>query len=353
MTSDVHYERHLGLGGEVVHVILNRTKALNALTHEMITSLYENLTAFEKDEQVKAVYVTSRSEKAFCAGGDVRSLYEKGRAQEKDLFDFFKDEYRLNELTFRYKKPYVCFLDGITMGGGVGLSFHGLFPVLTPRTKFAMPETSIGFCPDVGGAYLLNKINHQVGLYLALTGQTISGSDALYFGLSPFYVESEKKEELLKHLCELDMGENAFDAVTSLLNAHFFPPEQSAYREHLECIQHCFTANNVETIFEKLSHMATTFSEKTHITLNQKSPTALKVVYKQLNRTREMTLQECLALDYQLVQAFLQDADFYEGVRALLVDKDHNPQWLPPSLALVSDEMVENYFKPQALSLTF
>lgn len=351
MTDLVLYQRHSGEGGDVMQITLNRPKALNALTHEMIQSIYQNLINFEKDESVKAVFVDANSEKAFCAGGDVRSLYEKGKAKDEKVFDFFKDEYQLNALTFHYKKPYIAFLDGITMGGGVGLSMHGLFPILTPKTRFAMPETSIGFCPDVGGAYLLNKIDNALGLYLGLSGQAIKGNDAYAFGLSPFHLKSEDKESFFKALLAEPFEDNPFDSVTSLLNQFFAKPESSSFKENFDVLKNHFSQPDIKDIFKSLALANDELSQKTLATLNKKSPLSLAVVFEQFAKCKDLSLEACLELDYQLVQAFLAGNDFYEGVRALLIDKDNTPKWQHASIDAVHPSEIEPYFTSQAQTL--
>lgn len=348
MMADVEFQVVAGQYGAIGHITLNRAKALNALNHDMINSMYAQLNAWQVDDSIKAVWVDSVSEKAFCAGGDVVTIHNNGKQDINQVLPFFKDEYALNCLIHSYSKPYICWLDGITMGGGVGISLHGNYPLATENFSFAMPETSIGFFPDVGGGYLLTRANQPFGLYLALTGLHIKRDDTVTAGLIKYRVKQADKNDFYQSVLSEDFGTDTDAAMQSLLTDFIddsdLDTEQAKLSVNQKLIEQSFSADSVEAIFENLKAMVNPWSDKTLAILQAKSPTALKVTFEQLKRCQGLDMASTMEIEYAMTSAFMANHDFYEGVRALLVDKDKNPQWQPAQLSDVTEDTVSGYF---------
>lgn len=340
-------EKHIGL------VTLNRTEALNALTLPMILALTEQLEAWEQDDDIHAVVVCAQAGKAFCAGGDVRWLYEAGKREDPSLLQFFWHEYRLNHLIHQFKKPYIALMNGMTMGGGVGISLHGAYPVASENFSFAMPETAIGFFPDIGASYLLSRCRDQVGVYLGLTGARLNAADALSLNLVRFFVSADKFDCVIVALIEADLSTQADLCVEACLKRHARPPQTAPIQAVESLIHQSFAALEVELILADLNQAGQDWHQKTLKTLAQKSPLSLKVTLEQLKKAAHLTFSACLEMDYCLVQHFMRDPDFYEGVRALLVDKDKSPKWRPETLEQVTEQRVASYFEPLGSALCF
>ncbi|XP_027493016.1 3-hydroxyisobutyryl-CoA hydrolase, mitochondrial isoform X2 [Corapipo altera] len=344
-TAEVLLEKR----GDAGIITLNRPKALNALNLPMIQQIYPQLKTWEQDPETFLIIIKGTGEKAFCAGGDIRAITEAGKVGGKLVQEFFKEEYRLNNAIGTCKKPYVALIDGITMGGGVGLSIHGHFRVATEKTLFAMPETAIGLFPDVGGGYFLPRLSGRVGYYLGLTGYRLKGRDVLKAGIATHFVESEKLPALEKDLIALKSPskENIADLLNSYHKKCTVDQEKKfVLDEHMEKINSLFSANSMEEIVKKLKQDGSPFAIKQLETINKMSPTSLKLTLRQLREGASMNLQEVLRMEYRLSQACMKGQDFYEGVRAVLIDKDQSPKWKPPALEEVSDEFVDNCFKP-------
>lgn len=332
-------EKHIGL------VTLNRPQALNALSLEMIDEFYAQLQAWERDESVHAVVVCAKEDsRAFCAGGDIRWLYEAGLKQDPSQIDFFIHEYRLNQYIHDYSKPYIALMDGITMGGGVGISLHGSHPVASDNFKFAMPETGIGFFPDIGASYLLARCPDNFGIYLGLTGARINANAALALGLVKYVIKSSEFANILSNLLEVDLSFAAHIRVDHCLQTFSKPDLNTNITDIRQDVSNCFAANNVEDIFAKLQACNAKWHVETLQNLQLKSPLSLKVTLQQIIFAKDKDLADCLAMDLHLVRHFMQDNDFYEGVRALLIDKDNLPKWKPASLDEVSPSMLDRYF---------
>ncbi|XP_031434056.1 3-hydroxyisobutyryl-CoA hydrolase, mitochondrial [Clupea harengus] len=303
---------------------------------------------WEKDSKIDLVIIKGAGGKAFCAGGDIRAVTEAGKAGDPLAQDFFKEEYILNNTIGTYEKPYVALIDGITMGGGVGLSVHGRFRVATEKTLFAMPETAIGLFPDVGGGYFLPRLQGRLGLFLALTGFRLRGRDVLRAGVATHFVESEKIAALEKDL--VDLKSPSISDVAKVLDLH---QQQSgldadkpfALEQHMEAINRLFDASSVEGVIENLKKDGSPFAKKQAETLSKMSPTSMKLTLKQLQHGASMSLQEVLIMEFRLTQACMKGQDFYEGVRAVLIDKDQSPKWQPGTLEEVSEQSVEDSFK--------
>ncbi|VDM65685.1 unnamed protein product [Strongylus vulgaris] len=308
------------------------------------------------------IILKGAGEKAFCAGGDVvgesyRFLNLKGSAVIKSAKaakegstssihrDFFKEEYFLNYLIGCLSMPFVAFIDGIVMGGGCGLSVNGKFRVGTERTMLAMPETALGLFPDVGGSYFLSRLKNNLGNYLALTGYRLQGADAFHAGLATHYVPSSKLDDLQKKLVSLDtVTDKTVDAVL-----HDFQPStipEFSLKEHLPAINRTFNAKSVEGIIENLKKENSEWSTHQIATLLKMSPTSLKVTFKQLQNGSKMKFNEVFTMEYRLTQHCLEDHDFYEGCRAILIDKDRRPVWKPITLEQVTEEKLAWYFSP-------
>ncbi|XP_068052469.1 3-hydroxyisobutyryl-CoA hydrolase, mitochondrial isoform X2 [Anomalospiza imberbis] len=330
-------------------ITLNRPKALNALNLSMIQQIYPQIKTWEQDPETFLIIIKGTGGKAFCAGGDIRAITEAGKVGGKLLQDFFRGEYRLNNAIGTCKKPYVALIDGITMGGGVGVSVHGHFRVATEKTVFAMPETAIGLFPDVGGGYFLPRLSGKIGYYLALTGCRLKGRDVLRVGIATHFVESEKLPALENDLIALKSPSK--EKIADLLNSYHTKctidqEKEFALHEHMEKINSLFSANSMEEIVKKLKQDGSPFAMKQLETINKMSPTSLKLTLRQLREGASMSLQEVLRMEYRLSQACMKGHDFYEGVRAVLIDKDQSPKWKPAALEEVSDEFVDNCFKP-------
>ncbi|WP_366656374.1 enoyl-CoA hydratase/isomerase family protein [Fodinicurvata sp. EGI_FJ10296] len=352
MSSEIHFGRY----GAVGEAVLARPKALNALSLDMIRELGPWLGKQQEDPEVAAIVVSGEGDRAFCAGGDVRAVYDAGIAIKAGgegsvsdpgtmTADFFREEYNLNRAIHHCTKPYIAIVDGISMGGGLGLSFHGLIRVITERTLFAMPETGIGLFPDVGGGWFLPRMPGETGTYLALTGHRCGPADAMYLGYGTHYVPSESLDALRSALGSLpaDAGE---EAVVSLLDTFGQDPGPAPIAERRSAIDDCFDGDTVQEIFDALAAHDTDWTRATLQTLGRMSPTSLAVTLAQLRMGRAMDYDEMVRIEYRLSQGCMRGHDFYEGIRALLVDKDKSPRWAPARLADVTKEIVEDHFKP-------
>ncbi|WP_133127182.1 enoyl-CoA hydratase/isomerase family protein [Legionella nagasakiensis] len=331
-------EKHIGI------ITLNRSPALNALTLPMILALQEQLLAWQEDKGIHAVVVCAAPGKAFCAGGDVRWLYERGRQRDPQQMQFFYHEYRLNHFIHHFNKPYIAFMNGITMGGGVGISLHGSHPIASEQFVFAMPETAIGFFPDIGASHLLSRCPGQFGRYLGLTGNRLNAFEAHKLGLIKQVISSELWEAAFNHLLDADLSTAPHETVNACLQRFAAPVSSAPLLESESLVNSVFDQENVEAILEALGQGETDWHRETLAVLKQKSPLSLKVTYAQLKKAMGMTMADCIKMDYRLVRHFMRGEDFYEGVRALLVDKDKSPHWQPQTLAEVNDRMVEQYF---------
>ncbi|HWA89629.1 MAG TPA: enoyl-CoA hydratase/isomerase family protein [Rhizomicrobium sp.] len=327
--ADVLFERRGGAG----LVTLNRPKALNALTHAMVLAMRAQLKDWADDASVKTVVVQGAGEKAFCAGGDIRSLYESGKAGTPYALDFYRDEYILNALIKHYPKPYVALISGIVMGGGVGVSVHGSARIADETTMFAMPETGIGLFPDVGGSFFLSRLPGRIGLYLALTGARLKTPDCLTAGIATHFVAKEKRAALLDRLCD----GAAFDDLAETVPGTFL----DTHRKSIDAI---FAGESVEAILAGLDADHTDWSRDTAKTIRSKSPTSTKLTFRQLREGAAKSFDDCMRMEYRMVHRIVAGHDFYEGVRATIIDKDGTPKWQPATLADVSDADIAAYF---------
>ncbi|MEV4787217.1 enoyl-CoA hydratase/isomerase family protein [Streptomyces tuirus] len=326
--------------GRAARITLNRPRALNALTHTMVRRIDEALTAWERDPSVETVVITGAGERGLCAGGDIRAIHDDARDGDGTASAaFWRDEYRLNARIARWPKPYVAVMDGIVMGGGVGVSAHGSVRVVTERSRVAMPETGIGFVPDVGGTHLLAVAPGELGTHLALTGAQIGAADALLCGLADHYVPTAALPDLLDALAESPVGE--------ALAGYVRTPDRGALAARRDWIDACYAAGTVEEIVRRLLAHGDPAAKEAAETLLAKSPTALKVTLASLRRARKLgTLELVLNQEYRVSCAALDTADLVEGIRAQVVDKDRRPRWSPKTLGEVTDADVERFFAP-------
>jgi len=347
-----NHEIVLGRASGLATLTINRPKALNALTLDNYRRFAPALRAWAADPSVHAVMVRGAGERAFCAGGDVRAVYEAGRGigGEPDLpVVFFREEYELIRQIHCFPKPYIAVIDGITMGGGAGISVNGAYRVATEHTLFAMPETAIGLFPDVGATRFLNRCPGRLGRYVGLTGVRLRAADTLYCGFATHFVPSERVAELVAELGRTVGESGEFDGVLTRFAANAGRAPLAPLRP---AIDRCFAGDSIEEILDALALEAADggpqagWAAETRATLLTKSPASLKITLRQLAIGCDYDVERALALEYRLTQHVMAAHDFYEGVRAMLIDKDQHPRWQPATLAEVSDAMVDAYFAP-------
>jgi enoyl-CoA hydratase len=330
--------------GAAGFVTLNRPKALNALTHGMVTELAAALDRWEHDPAIGRIIITGTGEKAFCAGGDIRQLYELGREGRLDeARTFWADEYRLNLRIKTYPKPYIALIDGIVMGGGVGVSQPGHYRVAGDRYLFAMPEVGIGFFPDVGATHFLPRLPDATGIWLGLTGERIGAGDALATGLATHAVPSAAMSALAELLCDGAI------AVDEALARHAHRPDAIKLKADRTVIGDCFGAGDLAAILAALQSHAdggSDFAKRTLATLRTKSPTSIAIAARQMQSGATLDFAEAMRTEYRIVSRIAEGHDFYEGVRALIVDKDNQPHWRPSRIEDVNATQIDAYFAP-------
>ncbi len=345
MSQDILFERRGGLG----LVTLNRPAALNALTHDMALKLEARLRDWAADRAVAAVAIRGAGEKAFCAGGDVRALYEAGREDGARNFAFYADEYRLNTLIREFPKPYVAFMDGIVMGGGVGVSIHGARRVAGDRTIFAMPETGIGLFPDVGATFFLPRLPGGTGMWLALTGARLRTADAVAADVCDLYIPSTHVDQAIASLAHADYGAEtmqAFEAVDWALEAFARHPDADPSPMPREKIDRLFAGDSVEAILEALAADGSDWAAAQRAAILSKSPTCTRIAFRQVRTGAGLGFRDCMRLEYRLARFCMTQPDFYEGVRATIIEKTGAPRWRPATLAEADDAHVAPAFAP-------
>ena len=327
--------------GAVGRITLNRPGALHALNTAMCRTMIEALLAWRGDSAVEAVLIDHSGERGFCAGGDIRMLAESGAGDGAQAREFFHTEYRLNHLLFTYPKTVAAFMDGVTMGGGVGISAPARFRVATERTTFAMPETGIGLFPDVGGGWFLPRLPGKTGLWLALTGGRIKAADCIALGIATDFVRSERLEALKAAM----IADPA--AIETILTENEDDPGQAPLAAHREDIDRLFGAHSVEGIVEALEADGGEWAQGQLATLKTKSPQTMKVAFRQLALGAEMpSFAANMVMEYRIGARVVQRPDFLEGVRAVIVDKDNAPRWSPATLEGVTGAMLDEIFAP-------
>jgi enoyl-CoA hydratase len=339
--ADIRFERrgHLGL------ITLNRPKALNTLTLDMVRALDAQLRVWATDPAIATVAIRGEGRRAFCAGGDIRALYDLGVAGKYDeALQFWRDEYPLNTRIKEYPKPYVALVSGFVMGGGAGVAVHGSHRVAVGEIAFAMPEVGIGFFPDVGATFFLPRLPAGAGLWLALTGRQLGAADALALGIMTDHVRPDRLDRVIAAL-----GETTPDKAIAPFRAD---AGHGGVREVLPAIGRLFSGASVEGVLAALDReaqggVAQTFAEEAAALIRQKSPTSLKIAFEQMRRGRRLDFRGAMRAEFHIASKIVRSHDLYEGIRAVVVDKDNAPQWRPPSLAEVSDADVEAYFDGQ------
>ena len=336
-------------------ISLNRPKAINSLTHPMVSAISQALTDWEHDDAVKAIVLSGEGERGLCAGGDIVEVYNSARGDHRIASSFWWDEYLMNAYIARYPKPYVSLMDGIVMGGGVGVSAHGSVRIVTDTTKMAMPEVGIGFIPDVGGTYILSRAPGLLGLHAALTGAPFAAADAIAMGFADHFVPHHELAEFKNAIVA--------DGIDAALSAHATEPPASALLAQREWIDDCYAGDTVEDIVAALrGHDAgpasggiggTAAVDAANLIMTR-SPVSVSVALEAVRRAAKLdTLEDVLRQEYRTSCGSLNSHDLVEGIRAQVIDKDRNPKWSPPSLAAVTEADIETYFAPQNPDLTF
>jgi enoyl-CoA hydratase len=338
--AEILFERR----GAAGLITLNRPKALNAVSHGMVLALRAQLDRWADDPAITRVVVTAAGDRAFSAGGDIRALYDVGKAgRQSETLQFWRDEYPLNAAIKNFRKPYIALIDGIVMGGGVGVSVHGSHRVAGDRFSFAMPEVGIGFFPDVGATWFLPRLPGQLGVYCALTGERFGIADACGAGIATHRIPSARFPALLDGLT----GTTPADAV---LAAFSEPADEGPIMARRATIDRLFAGNRVEDILGALDHEVSAggahgeWASQTATTIRTKSPLSLKIALSQVRRGKDWDFSSCMRAEFRIVSRIIHGHDFYEGVRAVIVDKDNKPVWDPATLSAVSDAEVERHF---------
>ncbi|MGI4851859.1 MAG: enoyl-CoA hydratase/isomerase family protein [Janthinobacterium lividum] len=329
----------------VGRIVLNRPQALNAINREMVLEISKTLDQWSQDSAVQCVVLQGAGDKAFSAGGDLRQLYYAHyEGHQEEVLRLFRYEYQLNDKIHRFPKPYITFFHGFGMGGGLGLSLHGSYRIVCEGTQLAMPEVNIGFFPDVGASYFLNQCPGSLGMYLALTGNRVSAADAIYTGLATHYINQKDYDAIYRDLTNQKIISKA-SVETILKNYNCSIPPSALQNQQLD-IDHLFGQDTLENIIAALHQesMTSIFARTCLEILQTKSPTSLKVTFAMMQKARDKPLYETLQMDFLLAQKFCLGSDFFEGIRAVIIDKDNQPDWQPKRLEDISEYVIEEYF---------
>lgn len=341
----------IDIHNHIAVVTLNRPRALNSLSYGMVKALGTHLDKWEHDDSIHAVFVRGAGEKAFCAGGDIRYLYDSHHAGSSEHMQFFSDEYTLDHRIHRYPKPYIALMDGIVMGGGMGIAQGARFRLVTDRTRMAMPETAIGLFPDVGASYFLSRLDGAMGIYLGLTGTSITAPDILCIGLGDLYLDTYSVVALDDRLKDISWSDDHERDIEMALNTLASEPTGATLPTLVDAIDDHFSATTVPEILASLKNESRTelteWATQTLAKLGKFSPLLLCVALEQLHRGKRMSLAECFRMELNLVHASFDQGDVIEGIRALLVDKDQRPRWSPPTLAEVIQSDIDEFFIPR------
>lgn len=364
-SSDKNSDQEIEVGrkGALAIITLNRPRALNALTLEMIRVMSARLTAWAADDTIEAVLIRGAGDRAFCAGGDIKAAYyagmayRRGNARAETVSLFFGEEYLLNRQMFHYPKPLIAFMDGITMGGGYGVAGPCRFRLATEKTIFAMPEVGIGFFPDVGSVYFLTRAPGQAGMFLALTGRQVGAADMVYGGLASHYVTGFDANRMADVLAEgLSRAAGAQDSEHALRHVldgiSGAPPAPGVIERHRRELDHSFGQHSVEGILQSLRGNGSAWAQETAAAIESRSPVSLKVTFEYMRRAAGWGFDEVMDVDFSLAQHFIAGHDYYEGVRAAVIDKDRQPRWDIARLENVTDEMTSRYFQKAPRSLS-
>ncbi len=337
MTSEILFEKRENVGV----ISLNRPKAIHALNLPMVEAMIDTLLEWKDDDSVQAVILEHSEGRGFCAGGDIAMLQASGKTDGVEGRRFFYREYQLNHLLFVYPKPVVAFIDGVTMGGGVGISLPARFRVATENTRFAMPETGIGLFPDVGGGWFLSRLPGRLGHFLALTGARLDGAECLEAGLATHYLSTDQLDEAKERIVA---NPGRISGTLGLLSA---TPPEARIAENFDKINRLFAADTLEEILAALEADDSEWAQKERDTLGTKSPQTCKVALRQLHEGAAMgSFADEMRNEYRIGSRVLTMHDFIEGVRAVIVDKDNDPKWNPATPEEVSDELIDRIFAP-------
>lgn len=356
LEADVLFKEIKGDGGNLGIITLNRPQSLNALTTSMFKEIHIMLNRWSVAENIKAVVICGNGDKAFSAGGDIKQLYEAGKqGLLNQVKDFFSTEYKLNHKIHFYNKPFIALSDGITMGGGVGVSIHGSHRVVTEKFLFSMPETAIGFFPDIGSSYFLSRCPGETGVYLGLTGMRLNAAEAIYAGLADHFISSNNLETLTNAIAKTKFGFDPYASVTNILKQFSVTPETPELSFYRQNIDRYFCKDSIEEIIADLKMSNREWQQTTLNNLLKKSPLSLKVTLREIREGVALDFDSCMKMEYRICQRLMHGPDFYEGVRAVLIDKDHSPSWAPASLTEVTNDMTNEFFKslPENEELNF
>ncbi|TPW32426.1 enoyl-CoA hydratase/isomerase family protein [Martelella alba] len=328
--------------GAVGLITINRPKALNALTHQIICDMHAAITRFEHDPQIAAILVTGNGSRGLCAGGDIRELREKVLANDATAIDFLADEYRMNAHIARLDKPYIAIMDGIVMGGGLGISAHGSHRIVTEKSRIAMPETGIGLLPDIGATWFLSLPDHEFGTYMGLSGATVGPADAIRMKIADHFVPASRLPRLVEAILALD-GETLEQALDPLIAGFATSPAFSPIEFEHRLIDIAFRHDDVSQILAALRRDGGEFALQTASQIEGRCPVSVKLTLRLIRKGgRSERLEDCLEREFAAGQKMIFRPDFAEGVRATLVDKDRNPHWSPASLSEVDDAMIDD-----------
>ncbi|HEY8101403.1 MAG TPA: enoyl-CoA hydratase/isomerase family protein [Burkholderiaceae bacterium] len=348
MSIDVAVNNRIGF------INLNRPKALNSLSLDMIRAITQTLLLWKDDTDITSVVIQSAHEKGFCAGGDIRFFYTAGQASPQQgsalLEDFFTEEYALNYLIHHYPKPYIAVMDGVVMGGGMGLAQSiatSRIGIVTECTRMAMPEVNIGIFPDVGGSYFLSRVPGKIGIYLGITGDTIGAADALHANLADVFIPSVELPALRDFL-----SSNAFDDIHAAIREFAAPftaqieSVESTLMTERDTIDRHFSCTSVPDIMQSLEHDSSLFARSALALMRTRSPLMMCVTLEQIRRGTLMTIADCLRMERSMIRHCFERGEAFEGIRAMVIDKDNAPKWMPASLDDVTPEMVSAFFVP-------
>ena len=344
MTDSVLSRTENGVG----YITLNRPQALHALNFDMCESILQALRVWALDPAVHMVMVDhAEGTRGFCAGGDIAMLRESGLGDGSEARAFFGEEYRMNAAIEAFPKPYLAIMDGVTMGGGVGVSVHGSHRIATERTLFAMPETGIGLFPDVGGGWFLPRLRGELGTWLALTGARLKGADVAAAGVATHFLPSELIPNLKAQISQADFSAGAAELLGELLSGLTHAVPAGSFEAHMDEINACFTGTSAEAIVAALDASGSDWAKDQAATIRTKSPETVKVALRQLrNGAACDTFEDNMRMEYRIGWRKVQSPDFIEGVRAVIIDKDNAPTWSPGTLEGVSEANVARYFEP-------
>lgn len=334
--------------GGVGYITLNRPDALHALNFDMCESILQALRVWALDPAIDLVMIDhAEGTRGFCAGGDIAMLRESGLSDGKEARAFFAEEYRMNAAINAFPKPYLALMDGVTMGGGVGLSVHGSHRIATERTLFAMPETGIGLFPDVGGGWFLPRLAGEIGTWLALTGARLKGADVAAAGVATHFLPSELIPNLKKQIADADFSAGAADMLGEILSGLTHSVPAGSFAPHMQEMTTCFAGDSAEAIVAALEASGSDWAREQAATIRTKSPETVKVALRQVREGAACErFEDNMRMEYRIGWRKVQSPDFIEGVRAVIIDKDHAPNWVPDRLEAVSDADVQIYFDP-------